>query len=59
MSEPELGCLIGSGREAEVFEYDRTVLKLYRSEVPKRSAFREAAILAIVESFEVPAPRAR
>jgi aminoglycoside phosphotransferase (APT) family kinase protein len=58
MSEPELGCLIGSGREAEVFEYDRTVLKLYRSEVPKRSAFREAAILAIVESFEVPAPRA-
>jgi len=58
MSEPELGRLIGSGREAEVFEYGRTVLKLYRSDVPKRSAFREAAILAIVESLEVPAPRA-
>jgi aminoglycoside phosphotransferase (APT) family kinase protein len=58
MSEPELGRLIGSGREAEVFEYGRTILKLYRSEVPKRSAFREAAILAIVESLEVPAPRA-
>jgi aminoglycoside phosphotransferase (APT) family kinase protein len=58
MSEPELGRLIGSGKEAEVFDYGREVLKLYKSDIPKRSAFREAAILAIVEAFDVPAPRA-
>jgi RIO-like serine/threonine protein kinase len=58
MTEPELGRVIGSGKEADVFDYGREVLKLYKSDVPKRSAFREAAILAIVEAFEVPAPRA-
>jgi hypothetical protein len=58
MSEPGLGRLIGSGKEAEIFEYGREVLKLYKAGIPKRSAFREAAILAIVETFDVPAPRA-
>ena len=57
-SKPTLGRLIGSGKEAEVFEHGQAVLKLYRSNIPKRSAFREAATLAIVEAFEVPAPRA-
>jgi hypothetical protein len=57
MSELEPGRLIGSGKEAEVFEYGREVLKLYRLGIAKRSAFREAAILAIIEAFDVPAPR--
>lgn len=57
MSELELGHLIGSGQEADVFEYGPQVLKLYKLGIPKRSAFREAATLAIVEAFDVPAPR--
>jgi len=57
MSEPELGRLIGSGKEADVFEYGQEVLKLYKAGIPKRSAFREAAILAIIEAFDLPAPR--
>ena len=58
MSEPELGRRIGSGKVAEVFEYGQAALKLSRAGVPKRSAFREAANLAIVEDFDVPGPRA-
>jgi Ser/Thr protein kinase RdoA (MazF antagonist) len=58
MSEPELGRRIGSGKVAEVFEYGRAALKLYRAGIPKRSAFREAANLAIVEDCDVPGPRA-
>jgi Ser/Thr protein kinase RdoA (MazF antagonist) len=58
MSELEPGRLIGSGQEAEVFEYGRAALKLYKLGTTKRSAFREAAVLAIVEAFNVPAPRA-
>lgn len=57
MSEPELGCLIGSGKEAEVFEYGQEALKLYKAGIPKRSAFREAAILSIIEAFDLPVPR--
>jgi aminoglycoside phosphotransferase (APT) family kinase protein len=57
MGEPALGRVLGSGKEAEVFEYGEMVLKLYRAEIPKRSAFREAAILSIIESFGLPAPR--
>jgi len=57
MSELEPGRLIGSGKEAEVFEYGREVLKLYKLGIAKRSAFREAAMLAIIEAFDVPAPR--
>jgi aminoglycoside phosphotransferase (APT) family kinase protein len=58
VSEPVLGRALGSGKEAEVFEYGKMVLKLYRPEIPKRSAFREAAILSIIEPFELPTPRA-
>jgi Ser/Thr protein kinase RdoA (MazF antagonist) len=53
------GRLLGSGKEAEVFEYGADVLKLYRSAAAKRSAFREAAILALVESLGLPVPRPR
>jgi len=56
MSIPALGRLLGSGKEAEVFESGALVVKLYRATAPKRSAFREAAILALVESFGLPVP---
>jgi aminoglycoside phosphotransferase (APT) family kinase protein len=56
---PALGRLIGSGSEAEVFEHGALVVKLYRPAVPKRSAFREAAILAMVEALGLPVPGAR
>jgi aminoglycoside phosphotransferase (APT) family kinase protein len=59
MSESVLGCILGSGKEAEVFEFGSDVLKLYRPAAPKRSAFREAATLALVEAFGLPAPRVR
>jgi aminoglycoside phosphotransferase (APT) family kinase protein len=53
----EIGRRIGSGKEAEVFEYGNRVLKLYRSGVSKTSAFREAAHLALIERLALPAPR--
>jgi aminoglycoside phosphotransferase (APT) family kinase protein len=53
-----LGRLIGSGSEAEVFEYGALAVKLYRASVPKRSVFREAAILAMVEALGLPVPAA-
>ncbi|MBV9247878.1 MAG: phosphotransferase [Acetobacteraceae bacterium] len=56
MSEPDLGELLGVGKEAEVFACGAVVLKLYKPTAPKRSAFREAAILAMVESFGLPVP---
>lgn len=56
MSAPKLGRLLGSGKEAEVFAAGELVLKLYRSPASKSSAFREAAILAIVEASGLPAP---
>lgn len=51
------GQLIGTGKEAEVYEFGDRVLKLYRAGPRKGSAFREAAILAAVEALDVPAPR--
>jgi aminoglycoside phosphotransferase (APT) family kinase protein len=53
-----LGPLIGSGKEAEVFDAGDRVVKLYRktAKAPKRAAFREAAILALVESLGLPVP---
>jgi hypothetical protein len=57
MSNPALGCLLGSGKEAEVFEHGAVVVKLYKPGAPKSSAFREAAILAVVEAFGLPVPR--
>jgi hypothetical protein len=56
MSNPALGRLLGSGKEAEVFEYGAVVVKLYKPGAPKSSAFREAAILAVVEAFGLPVP---
>jgi Ser/Thr protein kinase RdoA (MazF antagonist) len=56
MNTPALGRLLGSGKEAEVFESGTFVLKLYRAAAAKRSAFREAANLALAESLGLPAP---
>jgi Ser/Thr protein kinase RdoA (MazF antagonist) len=56
MNDPPLGSVIGTGKEAEVLEYGTAVVKLYNADRPKRSAFREAAILALVESFALPVP---
>jgi len=54
----ELGPLLGTGKVAEVYAWgDDLALKLYKPGVPKTSAFREAAILSIVEGFGLPAPR--
>ena len=60
MQEPgenrQLGRRLGAGKEAEVFECGSRVAKLYKPNAPKRSAFREATILAFVESLGMPAP---
>lgn len=53
----EIGRLLGSGKEAEVFEYGVLALKLYRHPASKASAFREGANLAIVEKLSLPAPK--
>jgi aminoglycoside phosphotransferase (APT) family kinase protein len=53
----EIGRLLGSGKEAEVYEHGEFVLKLYRSTASKHDAFTEAAKLAIVESLGLPAPK--
>lgn len=52
-----IGELIGTGRVAEVYLYGDNALKLYRAGQGKRSAFAEAAQLALVEQLGVPAPR--
>lgn len=52
----EIGKLLGTGKEAEVFERGDKVLKLYKLGAPKTSAFREAATLAMVENLRLPAP---
>ena len=57
MDDPNLGRLLGSGKEAEVFAYDGRAAKLYKPRALKPSPFREAAILALVESLDLPAPR--
>ena len=54
----EIGRLLGTGKEAEVFEWGDKVLKLYKLGAPKTSAFREAATLAMVENLHLPAPAA-
>lgn len=55
-NDPALGRLLGTGKEADVFEYGTQVIKLYKAAAPKRSAFREAAHLALVESLGLPVP---
>ena len=57
MTDPALGRVLGSGKVAEVFECGTAVMKLYRSGVPKRSAFREAAALAVAEMLGLPVPQ--
>src|SRR5262245_59472199 len=57
MEPNELGHPLGSGREADVYEHGQLALKLYKATASKSCAFREAAILAIVETFALPAPK--
>lgn len=59
MRESPLGPLLGTGKEAEVFALGDLVAKRYRSAAKKGSAFREAAILAVVESLGLPVPSVR
>lgn len=54
---PTLGPIVGTGKEAEVFAWGTRVLKLYRRPERKPAAFHEAAVLALVESLGLPAPR--
>ncbi|MBY5363866.1 aminoglycoside phosphotransferase family protein [Rhizobium leguminosarum] len=53
----EIGRILGSGKEAEVFEYGALALKLYRRAASKASSFREAANLSILERLALPTPK--
>ena len=53
------GRRLGTGKQAQVFEYGRDALKLYPAGSGKTAVFREAATLALVESLDLPAPRVR
>ena len=53
---PRLGRPLGSGKEAQVFEYGSKAVKLYPSGGRKEAAFREAAILAGLEGTGLPVP---
>jgi aminoglycoside phosphotransferase (APT) family kinase protein len=55
-TSPALGRRLGSGKEAEVFEFGEAVIKLYKTGVPKRTVFREAAALAQAEALGLPVP---
>ena len=52
----ERGPRLGVGRRAEVFAREGQAVKLYAMGTPKVEAFREAAILAMVEAQGLPAP---
>jgi aminoglycoside phosphotransferase (APT) family kinase protein len=56
INDQSLGTLLGAGNVAEVFAYGALVVKLYKANTRKRSAFREAAHLTMVESLGLPAP---
>ena len=56
MSEPILGRRLGSGKEADVLAFGAMAVKLYKPSAPKRSAFAEAANLALAGSFGLPVP---
>ena len=56
MDTVDLGRLLGTGKEAEVFACGDHVLKLYKAAASKSSAFREAANLAVVETLGIAAP---
>lgn len=49
--------LLGSGKVAEVFALGDKALKLYRDGTAKSAAFREAAILSLIEASGLPVPR--
>jgi RIO-like serine/threonine protein kinase len=51
-----LGRCLGSGKDAEVFELGKAVIKLYKAGVPKHTAFREAAALTQAEAMGLPVP---
>lgn len=53
-----VGELIGSGKVADVHACGERAVKLYRAGRPKADAFTEAAMLALVETHRLPAPRA-
>lgn len=55
----QLGRRLGTGKQAHVFEYGDNALKLYPVGSGKAAVFREAAMLALVESLDLPAPRVR
>lgn len=57
--EMPLGRLIGSGKEAEVFEAGPDVLKLYRVGVGRETVDREAGILNVLAPLPLPVPRLR
>jgi aminoglycoside phosphotransferase (APT) family kinase protein len=50
------GRLVGSGKDADVFEFGEKVVKLYKTGIPKHTPFREAAALALAESQGLPVP---
>jgi aminoglycoside phosphotransferase (APT) family kinase protein len=54
--ELPLGELLGVGKVAEVFVCGAMAMKLYKPTAPKHAPFREAAILAMLESFGLPTP---
>ena len=51
-----LGRCLGSGKDAEVFEWGKAVIKLYKAGVPKHTAFREAAALTQAYAMGLPVP---
>lgn len=53
---PEIGPLLGAGKEAEAYVYGAHVLKLYRRPEQHSVAFAEAAVLAIVADHGLPSP---
>jgi aminoglycoside phosphotransferase (APT) family kinase protein len=59
MELPEPGPLIGTGKQANVFAAGEAVVKLSARPGGKRAAFHEAAVLARIESLDLPAPRVR
>ncbi len=54
--EFQTGDLIGSGRVADVVAHGSNAIKLYREGHGKREAFREAAILSVLEDVDLPTP---
>jgi Ser/Thr protein kinase RdoA (MazF antagonist) len=56
MSNSSPGRLLGSGKDADVFEFGEKVVKLYKTGTSKHAPFREAAALALAESHGLPVP---